>query len=214
MFDDHYNNWRISRINGIIKYVKRDILYNSTLLELGCGYGDNGNIFSSIFNCKVTCTDARIEHIMHGKEKYKHLDFKLLDSDKELINNKYDIILHWGLLYHLENVEQNLSDCCNNCNYMFLETEVCDSDKKDIILDVDEGPFYDQSFHGKGKRPSQQFVENILLKNNFNFKMITDDIINSTMHIYNWNISNTNTWRHGLRRYWICWKKDVISPLI
>ncbi len=212
MFDDHYIDWRISRMNGIKKYVNPDIINNSSLLELGCGYGDNGNIFSSLFNCKVTCTDAREEHINIGKEKYTNIEFNLLDSDTTKINKHYDIILHWGLLYHLENFEDNLNNCCDNCNYMFLETEVCDSSSDNIIKINENG--YDQAFHNIGTRVSESYIEKILLQNNFNFKMIKDNILNSSFHKYDWDISNTHEWSPGLRRYWICWKNDQISPLL
>lgn len=47
MFSNHYDNWRISRLNGVTKYIKPEYFQNKTLLELGCGYADIGNMFYS-----------------------------------------------------------------------------------------------------------------------------------------------------------------------
>lgn len=43
--------------------------------------------------------------------------------------------------------------------------------------------------------------------------MIEDPILNSTIHTYDDIITNTKKWRHGLRKFWICWK-NIESPLI
>jgi hypothetical protein len=210
-FEDHYINWRITRFNGTLKYINESFFKDKTLLEVGCGHGDNGNLFQNL-GANVTCTDARQEHIINGKLKYPMLNFSQLDCDIQHINNKYDIILHWGLLYHLDNIENHIEDVCNNCDYLILETEVCDSN--DItILKVDENNSYDQSFHFKGSRPSPNVIESLLDKNNFEYKLIKDSILNSYFHIYDWDITNTNTWKHGLRRFWICWRKGIESPL-
>tara|TARA_B100001287_G_C22647704_1_gene513604 strand:+ start:952 stop:1107 length:156 start_codon:yes stop_codon:yes gene_type:complete len=39
--------------------------------------------------------------------------------------------------------------------------------------------------------------------------MITDPIINSQQHIYDWKIKNKKIWKNGMRRFWICWNKNV-----
>lgn len=175
-----------------------------TLLELGGGYGHNGNEFSKM-GAIVTSTDAREEHINNGKIIYPHMSFMLLDSDKLQIEKKYDIILHWGLLYHLSEIENHLNIVCKNCDILLLETEVCDSDNEFFYLTTNENG-YDQAFNSIGIRPSQQYVEKILRNNGFEYKMIIDPIINSGFHNYDWTIANTNAWRHGLRRFWICKK--------
>lgn len=210
-FGDHYINWRKSRFNGTLKYINSPFFKDKTLLELGGGYGDNGFFFKNMGSI-VTSSDAREEHTINGKSKYPDLEFIVLDCDKDKINKKYDIILHWGVLYHMDKIAEHLDDVCDKCNYLLLETEVCDS-TDNLILKVDERDYYDQSFHFKGSRPSASTIEQILHKNNFNFKLITDGILNSDFHIYDWEVKNTNTWRHGLRRFWICWKNNVVSPL-
>jgi len=210
MFADHYNKWRSSRMNGLIKYISPDYFKSKTLLELGCGYADIGNIFYEL-GAIVTSSDARQEHLEVVKERYPHIKTLLIDGDNMNIDCDYDIILHWGLLYHLNEIESHLEKVSKKCNILLLETEVSDSDDKDFYVSTEENG-YDQAFHNSGIRPSQTYVENILEKNGFQYKLIKDPILNSDFHIYDWDIGNTKSYRHGLRRFWICWK-NAPSPL-
>lgn len=106
---------------------------------------------------------------------------------------------------HLENVSQK-------CDVLLLETEVSDSDDKEFYLSTDEGG-YDQAYNKKGIRPSPSYVEYLLEKNGFQFKLVKDPILNSDFHRYDWDISNSKNWKNGLRRFWICWK-NIESPLV
>jgi hypothetical protein len=210
MFDNHYEEWRESRKKGLLKYVNKDYFNNKTLLELGCGFGDLGLFFDSL-GSKVTCSDARNEHLIEINKRYKNHNIKtlLLDCDKDTINDKYDIILHWGLLYHLskDNIKNHMTNILDKCNVLLLETEVCDSDEQDFVLEtIEKG--YDQAFNNKGVRPSASYIEKILSDNNFEYKCIKDPILNAHFHKYDWNVTETKTWSHGLRRYWICWNKN------
>jgi hypothetical protein len=212
MFNEHYPNWTKNRVNTIKKYISIDFFKNKNLLELGAGYGHNGNEFNKI-GCNVTSSEGRNEHIEIGKKLYPNLKFINLDNDKDKINKKYDIILHWGLLYHLNEIENHLKNVCECCDLLLLESEVCDSNDENFYLIQKEGG-YDQALNIDGIKPSPKYVEKILKNNNFNFKMIKDPCLNSYydkyewFHNYDWDVKNTNKSYSGLRRFWICWKND------
>jgi hypothetical protein len=210
MFKDHYNKWIITRMNGIEKYIKKDFFKSKKLLELGGGHGHIGNKFYHL-GANVTTSDARKEHVENVKKMYPELKTLIIDGDKLKIEEKYDIILHWGLLYHLNEIEIHLKEISEKCDILLLETEVSDSDDDSFYIITDENG-YDQAFNHKGIRPSPSNVEKVLKKNGFEFEMIKDPILNSDFHHYDWDIKNTKTWRHGLRRFWICWK-NTDSPL-
>ena len=125
------------------------------------------------------------------------------------ITEKYDIIVHWGLLYHLQEIEKHLENIAEHCDILLLETEVSDSSEDTFFIQTEEKG-YDQAFHSIGIRPSPSYVEKILDKNGFHFKLIKDPILNSSFHRYDWEIQDTKTWRQGLRRFWICWKKTIV----
>lgn len=211
MFSSHYNNWRHSRMNGVKKFILPEYFKSKTLLELGCGYADIGHMFYEL-GANVTSSDVRKEHLEVVKERYPHIKTLLIDGDNDDIKEKYDVIVHWGLLYHLNEIEIHLEKVSQKCDILLLETEVCDSDQKDFYISTTENGF-DQAFNNKGIRPSESYVERVLEKNGFQFKLIKDPILNSDFHCYDWDISNSKDWRHGLRRFWICWK-NIKSPLV
>lgn len=211
MFGNHYDGWTRSRMNGIKKYIRPEFFKSKTLLELGSGHGHVGNEFSK-FGAIVTCSDARKEYMSTIAERYPHLKTCVIDCDKDDIPKTYDIILHWGVLYHLGSIEKHLKDVANKCNVLLLETEVFDSLDDTFYLQTKENG-YDQAFNSKGIRPSPGYVEKILRKNGFQFMMIKDSVLNHSFHSYDWHPRETNSWKHGQRRFWICWK-HVESPLV
>lgn len=202
---EHYVGWISSRFNGLNKYINPEYFRSKTLLELGCRYGDNGNKFHE-YGAIVTSCDARKENLDITNKRFPYIKTFCIDLDNEDIEEHYDVILHWGTLYHLSEIETHLEKISNRCNVLLLESEVSDSDDKTFYISVQEHDAYDQSFNSKGIRPSQQYVEDVLSKNGFQFELIKDPILNSDFHVYDWEIKNTKTWRHGLRRFWICWK--------
>ena len=209
-FRGHYDNWILSRMNCIRKYIIPDYFKNKLLLELGCGYGHIGHHFYEL-GAIVTSSDAREEHILVVNKLYPNIKTLVFDCDNNIDIDKYNIIVHWGLLYHLHEIENHIAQIANKCDVLFLETEVSDSDSNSFYIQVDEFG-YDQALNHKGIRPSPSYVEKELTKNGFQYKLIKDPILNSDIHIYDWDINNTNIWRHGLRRFWICWK-NVESPI-
>jgi len=211
MFTGHYDGWIKSRLNGIKKYMDPSYFKSKTLLELGCGHAHIGNEFSKL-GASVTSSDIRTEHINTVKSLYPHINTLLIDGDNDDIYNKYDIIVHWGLLYHLSEIEIHLEKISKKCDLLLLETEISDTNDENFYISVNENGL-DQAFNNVGIRPSPTYVEKILEKNGFQFKCIKDPILNSDFHHYDWYIQETKTWRHGLRRFWICWK-NIESPLL
>jgi hypothetical protein len=210
MFSGHYDGWIESRMNGIKKYIKPGYFKDKTLLELGCGYAHIGNRFHEM-GANVTSSDARKEHLIVVNAKYPHLKTICIDGDKDKISENYDIILHWGLLYHLNEIENHITEVSKKCDVLLLETEVCDSQDPTFFLKLNEAGF-DQAFNSIGIRPSPNYVERVLQKCGFQYELIKDPILNSGFHKYDWTLGNSNHWEPGLRRFWICWK-DVESPL-
>jgi hypothetical protein len=198
-------------MNCLTKYIHPDYFKSKMLLELGCGHADIGNMFYEL-GAIVTSSDARKEHLEIVKQKYPYINTFLLDCDKYCINEKYDIIVHWGLLYHLNEIKSHLENVSQKCDVLLLETEVSDTDDEQFYISTNENG-YDQAYNNIGIRPSQFYVEDLLYRMGFKVKLITDHSLNSDFHCYDWNITNSKEWRDGLRRFWICWK-NIESPLV
>jgi hypothetical protein len=94
---------------------------------------------------------------------------------------------------------------------MILETETCDSEK--IICKNTQENGYDQALNGVGSRPSPVYIENVLKKNGFEFKRLDDSELNSSFHVYDWIPKNDDSFRDGLRRFWIAWRIESDCPL-
>lgn len=211
MFTGHYTSWRNTRMNGVKKYISPEYFKSKTLLEVGCGHADIGNMFYGL-GADVTSSDGRKEHLDIVNQKYPHIKTLLIDGDNDTIKEKYDVIVHWGLLYHLKEIETHLENVSQKCDLLLLETEVSDSDDKEFYVSTKENG-YDQAFNNKGIRPSPSYIERVLEKNGFQFKMIKDSILNSDFHHYDWDVRNSKSHTNGLRRFWICWK-NIESPLV
>jgi hypothetical protein len=210
MFDGHYEEWQISRINCIEKYIGFDFFKNKSLHEIGCGYSYFGNYLSKYCSI-VSVSDARKEHIDVVNGLYPKLKTSIIDVDGKFETEHSDILIDFGVLYHIKNIKEHM-ESLTSYDYVILETEVCDSLGSECIF-VDESG-YDQSFNGIGIRPSEKMIESILNENNFNYLCVKDSILNSSHHFYDWNIEDSGNWKSGYRRFWICWNKKVKSPII
>jgi SAM-dependent methyltransferase len=206
LFEDHYVDWRKTRIEKIKKLYPSEFFKDKTILELGCGLGHIGNEFQQL-GAIVTFADGRKKHVLSLREKFPEAEILHLDQDFLWnLNKKFDIIIHWGVLYHLDNWQQDLLCALTHSNLIFLETEVCDSDDSNFEIKVLEHGGWDQSRNGTGSRPSAAMIENQLFLLGASFNRYDDSSINSDFHIYDWEVKNTNEWKHGLRRFWIVTK--------
>ncbi len=213
MFRLHYDGWRKSRMDGVNKYVKADYFNGKTLLECGAGFGFIAKEFQEK-GADATICDARAEHLQFANEYFPELKSFVFNAEKDSLTDSYNVVVHWGLLYHLNKdcLETHLQNIHDHCDVMLLETEVLDTEEETVLDQGEDG--YDQAFSGVGCRPSQTYVESLLRKVGFEFSLIKDSILNSEFHTYDWEPENDSQWKSGKRRFWICWKPSVESPLV
>lgn len=209
MFKGHYIDWQNSRLNTINKFLSIDFFKNKSVHELGCGCGYFGNKAYLQGATSVTCSDARIEY---ENMIDKNLKFKKVDCDGPIDIDPVDVIIHFGVLYHIKKVSEHINSLSNLTKYIILESEVCDDNNYNIINVNENG--YDQAYNGIESRPSQSYIEEELTKANFNYKCIKDSMLNTSNHIYDWEPINDKSYCNGKRRFWICWKNNIESPLI
>ena len=196
----HYVEWRERRLDAIRAHYGDQFFVGKSLLELGCGYADLGAAFSDL-GARVTGCDAREEHLDVASRRWPHLTFVHADLNHEWPFGRFDVILHFGLLYHLEPTHQSLRASCQSTNHLVLEAEVCDSSSPDLVVLTDEDG-YDQAIDGVGCRPSAGRVERLLAAEGMTFERVTDGRCNSGMHVYDWPVRDTGGYAHGQRRFW------------
>lgn len=144
---------------------------NKTILETGCG--GKGDITKYLYDKKaiVTLNDARIDNILTNlKNNNLTLNYNTWDLNKPINNNnnKFDIILCYGTLYHLTEPEEAIKSFSRLCNeYLIMST--CTNGKNDETINIlNEGCTPQQGLYGFGCRPGRTFIYN-KLKENFKY---------------------------------------------
>jgi len=212
MFDGHYDQWRINRIAKIESIFGKEFFKDKTLLELGAGHGHIGNYFKTL-GAKVVFAEGREEHVKTIQSK--NPNDQVIHLNQEFawdLKRRFDIIIHWGVLYHLNNWQQDLQCTLKHSNLVFLESEVCDSDDKNAEIKLPSSNRYDQELGEFATRPSAANVEENITKNGFSFIRYDDNDLNSyseyDKHLYDWKVENSLKWEHGLRRFWVVNKNE------
>src|SRR5690554_5717313 len=125
LFDGTYDLWRVTRINKILSIYGLDELAGKRILELGAGHGDIGAFFAGI-GAEVTCVDGREENLTFGRLKFRDvegLSFVRANLDEDFRHlGEFDLILHLGLLYHIEAAEEHLLRCFELADDVVLES--------------------------------------------------------------------------------------------
>ena len=123
-----YDEWKNKRVNKIENIFGRDWFCGKSVLELGAAHGDIGLHFLKL-GADVLFADIRIEHLRTINQKLFELNHSpktiVLDQNKRYdLDRKFDLILHTGVLNHLDDWRQDLECAINHTNLMILESMV------------------------------------------------------------------------------------------
>jgi hypothetical protein len=208
VFDGHYNLWRERRLSKLIGLLGGTAgLKGKRTLELAAGHGGVSAALASM-GAIPTAADGRIEHVQHMEKHLSGVRILHVDQRNPYHVGDFDMVIHWGVLYHLRPSRWrfDLADASAHAPIMFLETEVCDSDDPNHVLEVEENG-YDQSMDGVGVRPSADAVETTIRELGMSFKRYDDEDIGTDLHRYDWKVGGTGRYIVGMRRFWMC-RKD------
>jgi hypothetical protein len=199
---NYHPDWQVNRINFILSKYPKDFFKGKRILELGAYNGYIGAYFSAL-GASVHCVEGRPENVVNIKNDYPHLTAEVADLDSpEWKWGHYDIIINFGLYYHLEKFhKEHLLNCLNNCDLMFFETVVYDSFDSEIYFRHEVGD--DQSLTSIGGTPSTSFIENIIIENCNPYKKYSDNSLNNYQHKYDWPDTGLKTFNQFHRRFWI-----------
>jgi SAM-dependent methyltransferase len=211
LFEGTYDGWRTNRINKLIQVLGEDYFKGKSVLELACGYGHTGKHLREVLGANLTFAEGDGDFIESIKGNNPDSEVIQLDQDKPWdLEKKFDAIIHWGVLYHLDDWQQDLECALKHTDVIFLESEVADSDDPTYEYKFDDHEGYDQALNTKATRASASFIESVLEKNGFKYTRYDDVDINCENHRYDWvvsnNPSNNTPTSYGLRRFWIAEK--------
>ncbi|HEX8902267.1 class I SAM-dependent methyltransferase [Vitreimonas sp.] len=208
IFAVSYAHWRTKRINKILELYGMDWFKGKRVLELGSALSDIGAFFADL-GAEVICLEGRQETVNFARLKHRNvprLQIEQCDLEGDFSHyGKFDLIIHFGLLYHIKNVDEHMARCFAMTDSMIMETVVCDSqDPHKMLLVPEPKAVLEQSLHGMGSRPSPFYVERLGTEAGFKFdRHFTADLNFEDRFIYDWPHQNDDS--HGdwqKRRFW------------
>ncbi len=153
-----------------VLYRLKSVMELDTALDTGAGVG----FFSqTLFDCglNVCGFDGRMENVEEARKRFPHIPFEVADiQDRSILElNKFDLVLCFGLLYHLENpllAIRHLQALTKKC--LLLES-MCVPDDKPSMLLREEPREEDQSLTDVAYYPSEDGLIKMLYRSGFNF---------------------------------------------
>lgn len=198
-----HNEWNEKRLEKTVSIFGKKWFFGKKILELGACHGDFGYELLKL-GSRVTFTDARVSNLKPLYEKVSLLNFSpdIVQLDQEQLYNlqqKFDLIIHFGVLYNLKNWKQDLKCALSHSNVMLLETLVVpergivDEQRKSKINDY-------SSFCGVSSFFTEETVEKELKQLGCNFLKIKDPDLNCKgwdynthiYHLYDWELEDYN----------------------
>jgi hypothetical protein len=202
---NYHSDWQQNRINFILSKYPKEFFKGKRILEVGAYNGYIGAYFSTL-GAEVHCLEGRVENVTNIKNDYPMVRAEVADLDSpEWEWGHYDIIINFGLYYHLEKFhKEHLENCINNCDLMFFESVIYDSHSAEIYFRNEIGD--DQSLSELGGTPSTSYVENIFKEHNVNYVKFKDSSLNNYQHKYDWPDTGFKVFNQFDRRFWIVQK--------
>ena len=142
-----------------------------SVLDAGCGVGHLAQFFVQR-GCRVVCVDGRQENIERLQVLYPGLEAHVANVETDRLSRygKFDVVLSYGLLYHLENPVaglRNLADAC--AEILLIETVVSDHHLPLLRLEDEPCETPNQTLQTFGSRPTPAFVALLLKRLGFPF---------------------------------------------
>lgn len=202
-FDQYdYAGWREARFDFIVRHYGAAFFRGKTLLEVGAGYGHLGNMFHGL-GAIVTCTDGREENVKGIRERFPLLSSFVCDLENDFPPGHFDICIHTGVLYHLDNSESAIRRACASSDHLVLETETLDNVDPFLTQSADEEiSIIDNALSGKGVRLTASYIERVLSEQGREFMRCDNEELNYLAHRYDWLVTGSNQHGPQYRRLW------------
>ncbi len=134
----------------------KDRLELRTALDAGCGVGHLSILLQQL-GLRVTAFDARPENVEEARRRHPGIDFRLADLE-ELRPQEFgtfDLVLCFGLLYHLENPLRAVRRLRAMTGKVLLIESVCVPGKAPLLHLRDEAALPDQALNAVACYPSE-----------------------------------------------------------
>lgn len=139
-----------------------------TALDVGCGVG-YFSAFLRGMGLQVLAIDGRDENVKEAQRRFPNVAFDVADVQNPDIQRLgyFDLVLCYGLLYHLENPFGAIRNLAALTKKVLLVECMCVPEKQAVLNLRDEGSGDDQSLHYVAFYPSESCLVKMLYKSGF-----------------------------------------------
>jgi tRNA (mo5U34)-methyltransferase len=127
-----------------------------TALDLGCGVGHYSAALKEI-GFEVTGADARAQNVEEARSRHPGIGFRIVDAEDPAIVQlgKFDLVVCFGLLYHLENPLRAMRNLRGLTDKVLLLGSIVVAEDEPFLLLLDEPAGEDQSLRAVSCYPSE-----------------------------------------------------------
>jgi SAM-dependent methyltransferase len=126
-----------------------------TAMDTGCGIGFFSGVLHDL-GMRVTASDGRQENVVEARTRYPSVEFHVADVEDPLPNPEtFDLVLCFGLLYHLENPLRAMRQLRSLTGKLLLLESLCIPDEQPFMFLLDEPTGEDQSLRAVSCYPSE-----------------------------------------------------------
>jgi hypothetical protein len=153
----------------------------------------------------ITAVEGNEQNYSDCKKNYPHINFihKDVDTTEWLFDDHYDIIIHWGLLYHLKYPKESVQMCLQHCDCLLLESQIIDI-KGLFYRQFKEKDGTDQGLHKIGTHVSTSTVESWFPNGMYSRRYSTRSLNSKYQAFYDWIEYGTG---YIGRRFWVIYPK-------
>jgi FkbM family methyltransferase len=207
----HYLRHNQRRLEHLAS-LRLDIADNS-VLEVGAGIGDHTSFFLDR-GCQVLITEARQENLEMLYLRYPEQEVRYLNLDNPpTLNQLFDIIYCYGLLYHLEHPAEAIEFMSRCCEKMLLLETCVSFGSEELINSCQENSWSpSQSVSGQGCRPTRQWIYN-QLKRYFDFVYLPMTQPNHEEFPIDWTSASSSQAKYT-RSIFIASRKPIDNELL
>jgi SAM-dependent methyltransferase len=178
----------------------------ASAIDVGCGVGDLTK-FLSDQGYRATGVDGRRENVAEAKRRYPNISFVVQDAEdlsKEDVGT-FDLVLCFGLLYHLENPFRAIRRLHSLTDKLLLvETMRLPSSSSKMEL-LDEAVAEDQGLNYVAFYPSESCLVKMLYRVGFPFVYTFRTLPRDELY-------SESVWRKRLRTFLVASRSAIILP--
>jgi SAM-dependent methyltransferase len=168
----HYESLNVARKPVVAKLVSetRKQMGLDTAADIGCGLGFFANVLHS-HGFRVGAIDGREENVREGRVRYPEINFHVanVETPEVLEAGTFDLVLCFGLLYHLENPFRAIRNLCSLTDKVLLVESMCAPGSEPRMEFLDEYEAEDQGLNYVAFYPTESCLVKMLYRAGFPF---------------------------------------------